>query len=60
MESESLYSAPYDAEILREVKDPMDCIIRFKEIVLPRGYIDAENLKKTICQFIDDSGFINF
>lgn len=53
----STFSAEQD---LMYVENPMDCILRFKQLVLPVGYIDAENLKKTICQYIDDSGLISF
>ena len=59
MINEELYSDSFTESFIRDVRDPLDCLIRFKEIMSPRGYIDANRLKETICQFIDDTG-INF
>ena len=60
MENEQLYSSVSAWSSLSEITNPIDCLIRFRELTIPLGYVDNEKLKKTICQYIDDSGLIHF
>ena len=36
-------------------EDPESCLIAFKKIIMPRGYCDASDLKKLVCNWIDDN-----
>ena len=56
----TLYSNDTALNVLHRVNNPMDCLVRFKELTCDFGYIDSERLKKVICDYIDDSGLIHF
>ena len=60
MDTDELYSNTVIADILSEVNNPMDCLLRFREITAPIGYVNADDLKKMIIKYIDDSGFTHF
>ena len=60
MYNEKLYSDAFTESFIGDVKEPLDCLIRFKELMLPRGYIDAKRLKEVIFNFIDDTGINHF
>lgn len=51
---------PYEYDAIDEVTNPMVCLLKFRELVCPVGYVDKEKMKKLVCDFIDDSGVINF
>ena len=50
----------YEELDVRQINDPLSCILRLKELLCPRGYVDAEKLKNKICEFIDDTSINNF
>ena len=60
MDTDELYSNAYIAEILKEVRNPNDLLLRFRELTVPIGYVTADDLKSKICKYIDDSGFTHF
>ena len=50
----------FEVEYLNQVNNPLNLLLRFRELVIPVGFVDGEKLKKEICSFIDDCGLTHF
>lgn len=55
MKDYTLYSSDKSEKILNKISNPMDCLIRFRYLMFNRGCVDKDDLKKCICNFIDES-----
>lgn len=54
------YSSDYARYKLEKINNPMDCIIRTRCILTNKLCVTSEELKKMICDVIDESGHYLF
>ena len=60
MDYSDLNYTPFEYDAIQEVTSPLVCLLRFRQLVCPVGYVDAEKMKKLVCDFVDECGVINF
>lgn len=51
---------PFEYEDIQVIYNPLLCLLRFRELVCPRGYVGKEDIKKLVCDYIDDLAITNF
>lgn len=50
----------YELKSAEKVKNPLVLLLRFRKLVQPLGFVDKEEMKKLVCNYIDECAINNF